>query len=100
MPKGYWIAHIDVIDLEGYNTYMAAALPLIGKFGGRFLVRGGNNEKPEGAIRSRSVVIEFPSYEEALGCYHSSDYEAAAANRVGCAEFDLIVIEGYEDAQP
>jgi uncharacterized protein (DUF1330 family) len=100
MPKGYWIAHVDVIDLEGYNTYMEAALPLIGKAGGRFLVRGGNNEKPEGAIRARSVVIEFPSYEAALALYHSPDYEAAAAHRMGRAKFDLIIVEGYEDAQP
>ena len=100
MPKGYWIEHIDVIDLAGYNAYIAAALPLIGKFGGRFLVRGGNNEKPEGAIRSRSVVIEFPSYEAALDCYHSPDYEAAAAHRTGRAKIDLIIIEAYQGAQP
>lgn len=100
MPKGYWIAHIDVIDLEGYNTYMAASLPLIGKFGGRFLVRGGNNEKPEGVIRARTVVIEFPSYEAALDCYNSPGYQAAAAHRMGRAEFDIIIIEGYEGEQP
>jgi len=100
MPKGYWIVHVDVVDLEGYNAYMAASLPLIGKAGGRFLVRGGNNEKPEGAIRARSVVIEFPTYEAALDCYNSPDYQAAAAHRMGRAEFDLIIIEGYEGAQP
>ena len=100
MPKGYWIAHIDVTDLEGYKAYMAADLAALGVFGGRFLVRGGNNEKPEGAIRSRSVVIEFPSYEAALACYNSPGYRAAAAHRMGRAEFDLIIIEGYEGVQP
>ncbi len=81
-------------------AYMAADMAPIGQFGGRFLVRGGNNEKLEGMIRSRSVVIEFPSYEAALACYKSPGYQAAAAHRKGRAEFDLIIVEGYDGLQP
>jgi uncharacterized protein (DUF1330 family) len=42
------------------------------------------------------VVIEFPSYETALECYRSPDYQAAARLRAGKAVFDLVVIEGYD----
>ena len=96
--KGYWIAHVDVTDPEGYKAYMAADMVPFGKFGGRFLVRGGRREVMEGKVRSRTVVLEFPSYRAALECYRSPDYQAAAAVRKGKAELDLVVIEGC-DAQ-
>ena len=50
----------------------------------------------EGRLRSRSVVIEFPSYEAALACYRSPDYQAAAALRKGKADLDLVIIEAFD----
>jgi uncharacterized protein (DUF1330 family) len=97
--KGYWIGHIDVTDPEGYKAYMAADMVPFGKFGARFLVRGGRGEVVEGHARSRAVVLEFPSYEAALACYRSPDYQAAAALRKGKAELDLVVIEQYGGPQ-
>ena len=94
--KGYWIAHVDVTEPEGYKAYMAADMVPFGKFGGRFLVRGGAQEVVEGKVRARTVVLEFPSYPVALDCYRSADYQAAAALRKGKADFDLIIIEGCE----
>jgi uncharacterized protein (DUF1330 family) len=93
--KGYWIAHIDLTDAEGYKAYQAAVPMPFGKFGGRYLVRGGRSETTEGRARSRTVVLEFPSYEAALACYRSPDYQAAKALRQGKAEVDLVVIEAY-----
>jgi uncharacterized protein (DUF1330 family) len=52
----------------------------------------------EGRARSRTVVIEFPSYEAALACYRSPDYQAAKALRLGKGNIDLLVIEGYGGA--
>ena len=50
----------------------------------------------EGRLRSRTVVLEFPSYEAALACYRSPDYQAAKELRQGKAEADLVVIEAYD----
>lgn len=100
MAKGYWIAHADVTDPEGYKAYMAADMAPLGQYGARFLVRGGAQEIVEGQSRARSVVIEFPSYEAALACYRSPEYQAAAALRKGRAEFDLVIIAGYDGVQP
>jgi uncharacterized protein (DUF1330 family) len=97
--KGYWIGHVDVIDPEGYKAYMAADMAAFGKFGGRFLVRGGTREVVEGKVRGRTVVLEFPSYQAARDCYRSPEYRAAAALRKGKAEADLIIIEGYDGPQ-
>lgn len=94
--KGYWIGHIDVTDPEGYKAYMVADMVPFGKFGGRFLVRGGAREVTEGKVRNRTVVIEFPSYETALACYRSPDYQAAKKLRDGRSEADLVIVEGYD----
>jgi uncharacterized protein (DUF1330 family) len=94
--KGYWIVHIDVANPDGYKPYMMAAPPAIGRFGGRYLVRGGQCEVTEGRARSRTVVLEFPSYDAALGCYRSDEYQAAKRLRDGKAEFDLVIVEGYD----
>jgi uncharacterized protein (DUF1330 family) len=94
--KGYWIGHVDVTDPEGYKAYMAADMAPFGAFGGRFLVRGGTREVVEGQVRSRTVVLEFPSYAAALGCYRSPDYQAAKRLRDGKAELDLVIVEGYD----
>ena len=97
--KGYWIGHVDVTDPEGYKAYMAADMVPFGKFGGRFLVRGGTREVVEGKVRARTVVLEFPSYQAALDCYRSDDYQAAAALRKGKAELDLFIVEGHDGPQ-
>jgi uncharacterized protein (DUF1330 family) len=94
--KGYWIVHIDVSNPEGYKPYMNAAPAAIGAFGGRYLVRGGKNEITEGKARPRTVVLEFPSYDAALGSYRSPQYQAAKKLRDGKAQFDLVIVEGYD----
>jgi uncharacterized protein (DUF1330 family) len=97
--KGYWIGHVDVHDPEGYKPYQAANGAAFSKFGGRFLVRGGAREVVEGKVRGRTVVLEFPSYQAALACYRSPEYQAAAALRKGKADLDMFIIEGYDGPQ-
>jgi uncharacterized protein (DUF1330 family) len=97
--KGYWIAHVDVTDPEGYKPYIAANKAAFGKFGARYLVLNGRCEMTEGRQRPRTVVLEFPSYDAALACYRSTDYQRALTLREGKAEIDLVVIEGVDPAQ-
>ncbi len=97
MAKGYWIARVDVSDAEAYSRYAAAAGPAYAAYGGRLLVRGGTYHGVEGEARSRNVVIEFPSYDEALACYRSDAYLSARENRLGAATIDLVVVQGYDE---
>lgn len=96
MPKGYWIAHGRVDDVEKYDLYRAANAAPLAKFEGKFLVRGGTRELREGSAKPRTVVIEFPSYTSALACYDSPEYQAALKLRQGIAESDLVICEGYD----
>jgi len=101
MPKGYWIARVDVHDTEAYKKYIAANAAPLAKFGARFLVRGGKTECVDGARRARNVVIEFESYEKALACWHSPEYQRAASLRAPpIADGDFIICEGYDGMQP
>lgn len=101
MTKGYWVARVDVADLESYKAYVAANGAAFGKYGARFLVRAGRFENPEGSSRTRNVVIEFPSYQAALDCWHSPEYQAAMQLRLPpVSTIDLVIIEGYDGPQP
>ena len=100
MAKGYWIGRVDVNNDEGYKPYAAANPAIFKKFGGRFVVRGGQFEAPEGSARKRNVVIEFPSYQAALDCYNSPEYQANIKVRQPHSAADIIVIEGYDGPQP
>ena len=96
VAKGYWIAHNVVSDPEKYKDYQAANAAPLKEYGARFVVRGGTQKNPEGTWSPRTVVIEFPSYADAVACYESEAYQAAKAIRDDIAEGNLIIVEGYE----
>lgn len=100
MAKGYWIAHVDVADLEGYKAYIAANAEPFRKYGAKFLVRGGQSEGVEGKLRSRHVILEFKDYVTARACYHSPEYQKAKALRDPHSAADFVLIEGYDGPQP
>ncbi len=100
MAKGYWIGRVDVTNPEGYKKYVAANGPVFAKYGARFLIRGGQFEAAEGEARARNVVIEFPSYQVARDCYHSSEYAEVMAYRKGAGVADILIVEGYDGVQP
>ena len=77
MPKGYWIGHLDVSDVEGFKAYQRANQPIFAKYGALYLVRAAKSDVGEGRLRSSHVVIEFPSFEAALACYRSPEYQEA-----------------------
>ena len=100
MAKGYWIARIDVHNMDGYKEYIAQNGTVFAKFGARFLVRGGPHEVKEGTSRSRNVVLEFKDYKTALACYNSPEYARLVALRSPHSQGDLVIIEGYDGPQP
>jgi uncharacterized protein (DUF1330 family) len=100
MAKGYWLALVEVSDPESYKAYVAGLPEVFRKFGGRYVIRGGRSETMEGKVRSRLVAIEFKDYETALACYRSPEYAPLKALRERCAVADLVVVEGYDGAQP
>ncbi len=95
MPAGYVIAQITVTDPEAYREYVAAVTPIIAKFGGEYLVRGGEAEHHEGeSIGERTVVIRFASLQAARDWYHSEEYAPVKAMRQRASTSLQTLVEG------
>lgn len=94
MAKGYWIVHVDVTDLENYPQYLAQDALAFEKYDAVFHVRGGKCEGPEGPVRSRHVVIEFESFDRAMECYNSPEYQAAVKLRQAYSDSEIVIVEG------
>lgn len=95
MAFGYVIAQITVTDPKSYPDYVAMVQPIVAKFGGEFLVRGGRSESHEGTPPGdRNVVIRFPSYDAARDWYHSPDYAEAKALRMSASTSVQTIVEG------
>ncbi len=94
MPKGYIIGHVTVNDPEAYKEYVRRDTPIFESFGGRFIVRGGASETPEGETQERHVIIEFPDFESAKRAYNDSAYQAVADIRRSTAISTIILVEG------
>ena len=95
--KGYILAEIEVKDQEKYAKYIAATPAVIRKYGGRFLIRGGEPVVLEGStVASRVVLVEFPSPEKARQFYYSPEYQQVRRLRTGAAQGLLIALSGVE----
>lgn len=92
--KGYWIARVTVTRPDEYRDYAEAAPAAFKKYNARILARGGRSEQLEGQGRPRNVVIEFDSFEDALACYRSPEYQAARSKREQAGEADIVIVEG------
>ena len=95
MSKGIWIAVYEKIDnMETLKKYATKATEAIGKYSGKFLVRGGKNITLEGNRSPRTVIVEFPTLADAEKCYNSDEYQEAHNILKGSVKRNLQIIEG------
>ena len=93
--KTYWIAiYKDLNNVEDLKRYAEKATPAIKKFNGKILARGGKTKTVEGSPSPRTVIIEFPSMQEALNCYNSTDYQEAKKIVKGNFNRHIQIVEG------
>ena len=92
--KAYWVTLCQVNNEEIYGEYIKLAGPAIEKFGGRFLARGGRQEKLEGDSFERTVVIQFDSLEIAKNAYESDEYKEALKFSSQSSNRHLVIVEG------
>ena len=91
----YWMVTMHVTDPKAYEEYKKHTPAALQKYGGKFLARGGRSQIVEGEnLGERAVLIEFPSFEQAMKCYNSPEYQKAKGFRVGAAEAHIVVVEG------
>ena len=94
----YLIATVRVDDPETYKKYTAQTPALVEKYGGKFIVRGGDVEALEGpAFDRRMVILEFPSKEVVRTFYKSPEYQEVAKIRHAAAESSFLLVDGVPD---
>ena len=93
--KGYVVCvYKNISNVDKLKEYAAKARVAVEKFKGRFLIRGGKSISNEGEKSPRTVVIEFPSYDDANKFYNSIEYKEAHSILKGYAERQHQTIEG------
>ena len=93
--SAYVIAEIDISDPAAYEDYRRQVPAVIARYGGKYIVRGGKVEPLEGGWSPKRVaVVEFPSMEQALKFYRSSEYAPLIAIRQKASRGKLIIVEG------
>ncbi len=93
----YLLAQVDVHDMEQYRKYTAQTPALIEKYGGRFLVRGGEVVTLEGEGPSnRLVLIEFPSLQTVQDFYASDEYQEVKQLRLPASTASFLALDGVD----
>tara|TARA_Y100000591_G_C21613334_1_gene583991 strand:+ start:297 stop:596 length:300 start_codon:yes stop_codon:yes gene_type:complete len=96
MKKGYWISlYFKVDNLENLKKYAEKVTPIIKKFGGVPLVRGGTHKTFDGDNFVRTVIWEFPSFEKALECHNSKEYQDGWNIAKDTTRRHMQVVEGF-----
>ena len=92
--KGYWMAMVDVRDPDVYKQYIEANAAPFAKYGAKFPVRAGRYANPEGPTGNRHVLVEFESYDKAIECYESPEYQEALKYRLAASTGHFVIVEG------
>ena len=100
MPA-YWLARAKVNDPVEYKRYTDLVPDILDKFGGKVLARGGRHEHLDGGgFYHRHIVVAFPTFDDAVACYRSPEYQEARKFRLnGVGDNELVIVEGG-DATP
>ncbi|MGZ5504364.1 MAG: DUF1330 domain-containing protein [Chthoniobacterales bacterium] len=91
----YVIVEIEVTDPVGFEEYRNQVAPTIKKYGGKYIVRGGQTEVLEGDWNpKRIVILEFESIARAKEWLNCEEYAEPRKLRQRTARTNMILVEG------
>jgi uncharacterized protein (DUF1330 family) len=94
MPA-YWIARSRITDPAAYKKYTDRVPAILTRYGGKVLARGGKYRVMAGPENfQRFVVIEFPTFERAVSCFESPEYQEASVFREAGGVVETVIVEG------
>jgi len=94
--RAYWISlYLKVDNKENLKKYAETVTPIIKKYGGTPLVRGGKHETFEGDDFTRTVIWQFPNFEKAVECHKSKEYQKGWEIAKGTTTRHMQVVEGF-----
>ncbi len=93
--KAYLIADIEIKNEAEYVKYRDAVPALVEKYGGHYIVRGGNPQTFEGTWNpKRIVILEFPDMESLQKFYRSDDYAPLIKLRQAGSDGSIVCVQG------
>jgi uncharacterized protein (DUF1330 family) len=95
--SAYVVSRVRMKPGEALDSYRRLAAKSIERHGGRYLVRGGEQQVLEGEWSPATIIVEFPTIEAARAWYASSDYGEALTYRNAALERDLVLVEGVSE---
>jgi len=94
----YVVSMMSIRDAETYRKYTDRTPPIVEKYGGKFLARGGDVLTVEGdEYKDRMVILEFPSRQAILDWFEDPDYQEAREFRHASSEARILVIDGNDN---
>ena len=95
MPDAYLIAQIRIDDRDTYRQYETGFMEIFSKYAGEIVAVDEAVDVLEGAWPyTRTVVLRFPSVEEARRWYDSPEYQALAQHRFRASSANLVLAQG------
>jgi len=104
--KGYVYGFFDMKDPQEFKTvYSPMAEPTLEPYGGKFVMKhalpppmaakmGMKESKGFGCTGQMAFMLEFPSFDKAMGWFTGPEYAAVLTKRDEVADFKMAVVEG------
>ncbi len=94
----YLLAQIKIVDRDEYSIYEAGFMDIFSKFRGKILSVDEQPRLLEGSWPyTRTVLIEFPTSEDAMDWYQSEEYQTLARHRFNSSNGNAIIIQGIPE---
>ncbi|MFL2831601.1 MAG: DUF1330 domain-containing protein [Candidatus Puniceispirillaceae bacterium] len=92
----YLMVDININNIDEYKIYIEKVKPMIEKFGGKYLIKGGEIDAKETNLwkPTRIVLVQFPNKISALNWYNSEEYKPLKKIRLNNATSNILFIEG------
>ena len=92
----YLLVDVDIHNIDEYKKYLDKVKPMVEKFEGKYLIKGGKIDAKETDLwkPKRIVLVKFPNKSSALRWYNSEEYRALKHLRLNNASSNILFIEG------
>ena len=92
----YLMVDININNIDEYKIYIEKVKPMIEKFGGKYLIKGGEIDAKETNLwkPTRIVLVQFPNKISALNWYNSEEYKPLKKIILNNATSNILFIEG------
>lgn len=94
MPAYVVITREKTLDPAKLEEYKQHAPAVFEKHAVMVLASHGQKEVVEGPPIDEILILEFPSYDEAITWYRSPAYQAVSETRLQGGEYRIIITEG------